>query len=102
MLTYFIAQLRWNTPTSAIIFDKKLLNAPLKQPNKELFNSFEIQAKSALHTLKGSETYTDKVIRIINEYNLENNIKIEQVALHTYGYESKISKRKHLLPLLFN
>jgi AraC-like DNA-binding protein len=76
----FQCRLKWNMPVSAIVFDKAYLEAPLKQPNRELLTLLEKEAALALKKQKGLETFSEKVARIINGLDLKDNIRIKQVA----------------------
>ncbi|MDH5721389.1 MAG: AraC family transcriptional regulator [Spirochaetia bacterium] len=76
----FNCTLKWKMPEYSIIFDKKFLDVPLKQPNKELLTMLENQARTALRKLKGKETFTEKVTKILSELNFSENLKIEYVA----------------------
>ena len=76
----FNCTLKWKMPSYAIIFNKKFLEAPLKQPNKKLMAMFEDEARFTLRKMTGNETYTEKVIKIINNIKFSENLKIEHVA----------------------
>lgn len=76
----FNCPIKWSQPLSAIVFDKKFLDAPLKQPNPELLKLLENQARNALRKLTDSKTYTEKVIEIVTRHNFNNRLTVKQVA----------------------
>ena len=69
-------------PMNALVFDKKLLQLPVVEPNMELLTLFEGIAQDTLEMMKKSETYTKKVVNIIvKEINGEIP-SIDTVAKH--------------------
>ncbi|MDH5655377.1 MAG: AraC family transcriptional regulator, partial [Spirochaetia bacterium] len=102
----FQCPIKWNMPESSLIFEKKYLSFPLKQANNSLMTMLESQARSILKRLSGAETYTDKVIKILCENKLSNDLTIESVArkipISVRGLQMKLKNENTGFQQIFN
>lgn len=78
----------FNQSANALIFDKKWLNLPVIEPNRELLAAFEQIARHSLAELEETETYQKKVFKTI-----VNQMKGEIPTIETVAKQLATSVR---------
>ncbi len=91
----FRCALKFNSKMNALVFDKKYLNLPVLQPNRELLEVFEKYANQLIKKMAIQDSYSDKVSRILAATIRGETPSIEfvarQLALSVRNLQSKLS-----------